>query len=60
MKALFAAALAALCLAACAEKPRIERERFAHEATGDLTGMVTEERARWTRPAPPPVCEIGA
>lgn len=58
-----AAALAAICLeASCplAERPRIERERFARQATVELTGVTMDRREKWTRPAPPPVCEIGA
>lgn len=52
------AALALLC--ACRETGPIERERFLREPTTELTGIAMEEHAKWTRPLPPPICEVGA
>lgn len=57
MRVRLAAALAVLC--ACEGKPSIERERFAREATTDLTGIAVEQHEKWIRPAPPEICEIG-
>src|SRR5688500_20403462 len=56
----FLPALAVLWLAACTEAPPIRRERLVREAKTDLTGIAVEQHAKWTRPPPPEICEIGA